>query len=162
MLPGLGSTKILNLDLKTIKALSSICDCLVNFPSPFYNLKYVKLAKGCEVESISSTLRSYLLAGSPSATFLTTLQQKNMIPHTEVAPVTAENVMLQVPLAAPTKILVHSEKKCTTMCIDTVDMGVQDEHVVQNSVGDVHWVRQIDAPIERTGNDQVRMANHNA
>ncbi|KAK1398071.1 hypothetical protein POM88_007934 [Heracleum sosnowskyi] len=71
MLPGLGSAKILNLELDIIKALSLISDFLVSSPFPFYNLKYVKLPYGFKESSLSTSVRSYLLGGSPTATIVT-------------------------------------------------------------------------------------------
>lgn len=53
------------------EALFLISDFVVNFPAPFYNLKYVELPKECPEASISSSLRSYLLDGSPPATIVT-------------------------------------------------------------------------------------------
>ncbi|KAK1372648.1 hypothetical protein POM88_028841 [Heracleum sosnowskyi] len=123
MLPGLGGAKILNLELETIKALSSISAFLTSHPSPFYNLKYVKLPHGCEEAAISSNLRSYLLGASPTATIVTTLPE-NTNPRT-TASVTSQNVVLQKPLVPPTKVLVDSGNLPKSVCIDTVDMGVQ-------------------------------------
>ncbi|KAK1379527.1 hypothetical protein POM88_026271 [Heracleum sosnowskyi] len=73
MLPSLGSAKTLSLQLETIEALSSISNFLVSSPSPFYNLKCVKLPHGFEEASLSSIVRSYLLSGSPTATIVATL-----------------------------------------------------------------------------------------
>ncbi|XP_074346073.1 uncharacterized protein LOC141684836 isoform X2 [Apium graveolens] len=75
MLPRLGSAKILRLDSEAIKALSLVSSFLERFPSPFYNLKYVKLPHGCKETSISAALKSYLIDGSPTATFVTSLHQ---------------------------------------------------------------------------------------
>ncbi|KAK1398070.1 hypothetical protein POM88_007933 [Heracleum sosnowskyi] len=88
MLPALGSAKILNLELHTIKALSLIPDFLASSPPPFYNLKYVKLPHGYKEASLSSSLRSYLLGGSPTATIVTT-SRENMIHQIAAASVTA-------------------------------------------------------------------------
>ncbi|KAK1353373.1 hypothetical protein POM88_052508 [Heracleum sosnowskyi] len=126
MLPGIASAKILNLELETIEALSSILDFLAIFPSPFYNLKYVKLPHGFDETRITDILRSYLLGGSPTATIVTTLP-KNMIPHTVAASVTPQNVVLQ-------ETLVSSENITLNLCVENVDMGVQEERIEQNSV----------------------------
>ncbi|XP_017255629.1 putative F-box/FBD/LRR-repeat protein At4g03220 [Daucus carota subsp. sativus] len=153
MLPALGSAKILNLDLEAIEALQSIFDFLLSFPSPFYDLKFVKLPRGCNEANISSTLRSYLLGGSPTATIVTA---QDIAPYTEAATVKAQNVVLQEPLGPPTRVLVDSQYIHKTACVETADLGVLEELVEQNSLLDVERVRQISAPVERTGNDQVR------
>ncbi|KAK1385521.1 hypothetical protein POM88_023256 [Heracleum sosnowskyi] len=46
MFPGLSSARILTLDLETIEALSAVSLFLVQFLSPFYQLKHVKVPKG--------------------------------------------------------------------------------------------------------------------
>ena len=88
MLSGLGSAKILHLELETIRALSLIADILASSPSPFCNLKCVMLPHGFKEENLSGSLRSYLFGGSPTATILTTTRQ-NMIPCTPAASMTA-------------------------------------------------------------------------
>ncbi|KAK1385472.1 hypothetical protein POM88_023207 [Heracleum sosnowskyi] len=75
MLLGLGNAKNVSFDLRSIEALSAISHFLASFPSPFYNLKRVKLPRGYKVSSMSSALRSYILGGSPRATIVTTLSQ---------------------------------------------------------------------------------------
>ncbi|KAK1356667.1 hypothetical protein POM88_049923 [Heracleum sosnowskyi] len=80
MLPELGSAKILNLDLQAVQALSLISDFIINFSSPFHNLKYVKLPEECQESNISSSLRSYLLDGSPTATIVTSHHRHNVFP----------------------------------------------------------------------------------
>ncbi|KAL1803205.1 hypothetical protein ACET3Z_031852 [Daucus carota] len=75
MLSGLGNAKNLTFDLESIEALNTISNLLQSLPSPFSELKYVKLPTGCQESSISSALRSYLLGGSPNATFVTKLPQ---------------------------------------------------------------------------------------
>ncbi|XP_074373075.1 uncharacterized protein LOC141713516 isoform X1 [Apium graveolens] len=165
MLPGLGGAKILNLEMETIKALSSISAFLVSYPSPFYNLKYVKLPHGCEEAAISSNLRSYLLGASPTATIVTTLPENNMNPHT-TASVTSQNVVLQKPLVSPTKVLVDSRNVPKSVCINTVDMEVHEEHVVQNSVqhADNDRVRHDGSSVDGshgTNNDHVSSSSGN-
>ncbi|KAL8099791.1 hypothetical protein AgCh_032155 [Apium graveolens] len=140
MFCALGGAKILTLDLETIEAFSVIMDFLVSSSSPFCNLKYVMVPQEYKESSMSSDLRCYLLGRSPKATIVTAFPQNNMILPAEVAPVTAQNVMLEEPLSAPTKVRVDSEKIHKTLSIDNVDMGVQEEHVVQNPVVDVHRV----------------------
>ncbi|XP_074343958.1 putative F-box/LRR-repeat protein At3g28410 isoform X3 [Apium graveolens] len=140
MFCALGGAKILTLDLETIEAFSVIMDFLVSSSSPFCNLKYVMVPQEYKESSMSSDLRCYLLGRSPKATIVTAFPQNNMILPAEVAPVTAQNVMLEEPLSAPTKVRVDSEKIRKTLSIDNVDMGVQEEHVVQNPVVDVHRV----------------------
>ncbi|KAK1402921.1 hypothetical protein POM88_002526 [Heracleum sosnowskyi] len=73
MLPGVGNAKNLTFDVESIKALTVISDFLGRIPSPFRNLKCVKLPRGYTESSIPSGLRSYLLGGSPRATIVTTL-----------------------------------------------------------------------------------------
>ncbi|KAL8099199.1 hypothetical protein AgCh_031752 [Apium graveolens] len=160
MLPKLGSAKILNLDLETIEALLSIFDFLLSFPSPFYDLKYVKLPHGCNEASISSTLRSYLLGGSPAATIVTALPQ-NTTPYTEAATVKVPNVVLQEPLGVSTKVLVNCQHIHRTVCVDTADTGMQEELVGQDSLLDVDRLRQICSPVKRTGNDRVSSSGGN-
>ncbi|KAK1403025.1 hypothetical protein POM88_002630 [Heracleum sosnowskyi] len=79
---GLGSVKNLTFDFESIKALSAISKELRGRPSPFHNLKYVKLPHEYTESSISKSLKSYLLGGSSTATVVTTLFW-NTIPHTE-------------------------------------------------------------------------------
>ncbi|XP_074344366.1 uncharacterized protein LOC141683527 [Apium graveolens] len=161
MLPKLGSAKILYLDLETIEALLSIFDFLLGFPSPFYDLKYVKLPCGCNEGSISSTLKSYLLGGSPTATIVAALPQ-NTTPYTVVATVKAPNVVLREPLGVSTKVLVNCQHIHRTVSVDTADTGMQEEPVGQDSLSDVDRVRQIRSPVERTGNDRVSFAGGNS
>ncbi|KAK1402946.1 hypothetical protein POM88_002551 [Heracleum sosnowskyi] len=71
----LSMAKILTLDSGMIEGLSAVLDYLTRVPSPFKNLKYVKLPQGCEESSISTALRMYLLGGNPGATFVTALPQ---------------------------------------------------------------------------------------
>ncbi|KAK1385525.1 F-box domain-containing protein [Heracleum sosnowskyi] len=86
MFPGLGNARILTLDLATIEALSSISKLLSLFPSPFYNLKYVKVPQGYKESCIPTCLKQYLLDRSPNATIVTTLpQQDELIPQNLVA-----------------------------------------------------------------------------
>ncbi|KAK1373438.1 hypothetical protein POM88_029631 [Heracleum sosnowskyi] len=165
MLPGLGSAKILNLDLEVIEALLLIFDFLASFPSPFYALKCVKLPHGCNEASISYTLRSYLLGGSPTATIVTASPQNNMIPCTKAATTEAQNMMLQEPLGDPTKVLVNSGYMRKTVCIDTADTGVQDELMGQKCLLDSDRVRQHGAPVkrtERTANDCLSSSGGNS
>ncbi|XP_074347889.1 uncharacterized protein LOC141686739 isoform X1 [Apium graveolens] len=159
MLPGLGGAKILNLELETIKAFSSISAFLVSYPSPFYNLKYVKLPHGCEEAAISSNLRSYLLGASPTATIVTTHFENIMNPHT-TASVTSQNVVLQTPLVAPTKVLVDYRNIPKSVCTETVGMGMQD-HVVQNSVQHDDRVRNVGSSVDVTDNDHVSSSSGN-
>ncbi|KAL6499421.1 hypothetical protein OROHE_026084 [Orobanche hederae] len=153
MLPGLGSAKILNLQLETIEALSSISDSLASCPSPFYNLEYVKLPHGVEEASLSSILRSYLLGGSPTATIVAKLPQINIIPHTAAASVTGQNMVIEETLAAPT--FLDSEYLQNTVCVDSVDVEMQEELVVQNSKEHADGVIHVGAAVEGGCNDQV-------
>ncbi|WOH05434.1 hypothetical protein DCAR_0624850 [Daucus carota subsp. sativus] len=162
MLPRLGSAKILSLDLEIIEALLSISDFLVSFPSPFYDLEYVKLPLGCNEASISSILRSYLLGGSPAATIVTALPQ-NIISCKEASTVKAQNVVPQEP-GSPTKVLIRSQYIHKSVFVDTAHMGVQEELVGQNSLldGESERVRQIGATVERTGSDRVSSSGTNS
>ncbi|KAL6555939.1 hypothetical protein OROGR_005227 [Orobanche gracilis] len=158
MLPGLGSAKILNLQLETVEALSSISDSLASCPSPFYNLEYVKVPHGVKEASLSSILRSYLLGGSPTATIVATLPQ-NIIPHTAAASVTGQNMVIEETSAAPT--LVDSEYLQNAVCIDAVDVEMQEELVVQNSEEHADGVMHVGAAVEGACNDQVNSSRGN-
>ncbi|KAK1372652.1 hypothetical protein POM88_028845 [Heracleum sosnowskyi] len=157
MLPGLGRAEILNLQLETIEALSSLSDSLVGIASPFHNLKYVKLPPRFEEASLSNTLRCYLLDGSPTATIVATLPQ-NIVSHTVADSVTAQNVVIEETLAART--LVNSEDIQKDVCFEAVDVGVQEELVVHNSkdhaVGVIHG-----AAVEGICNDHVSSSRGN-
>ncbi|XP_017215658.1 uncharacterized protein LOC108193489 [Daucus carota subsp. sativus] len=164
MLLGLGGAKILHFELETIKALSSISDFLGRSPPPFCNLKYVKLPHGSEEAIISNNLRSYLLGASPTASIVTTFSQSNMKnSHTTTASVTSQNVALQKPLVSSTKVLVDSGNVPKTVCINTVDVGVQAEHVVRNSVQHTYSdrVRHVGSPVDGTDNDHARSSSGN-
>lgn len=63
---------ILNNLFYYFQALSAISKFLTRLPSPFNNLKYVKLPRGCEQSSLC-TIKSYFLGGSPRAIIVTTL-----------------------------------------------------------------------------------------
>lgn len=152
---GLSGAKILTLDLNTIEALSAISCFLVYSPPPFYNLEYVKVPHGYNESSMPTNLRSYLLGCSPKATIVTTLPQKTKILHTEGVSLTDQTVVLQKPLTAPTKVLVGSENMHKTVCINTLDMRVQEEDLVQNSVVNADRVTKIIVPVQGTSNDQV-------
>lgn len=99
MFPGLCSAKILTLDLETIEALAAVSDFLSRFPSPFYNLKYVKLPKGFKESSLSSTIKGYLLGGSPKPSIVTALTQCDVNPQMELVSLTAQNAVLEEPVA---------------------------------------------------------------
>ncbi|KAL8099796.1 hypothetical protein AgCh_032159 [Apium graveolens] len=157
MLPGLGSAEILNLQLETIEALSMISDTLVSSASPFHSLKYVKVPPGFEEASLSSTLRCYLLGGSPTATIVTALP-KIKIPRTAAASVTDQKMVIGETLAAPS--LVNSDKK-KNVCVDAGDVGVQEELVVQSSKDHADGVIHVGAAVEGTCNDQVIFSREN-
>ncbi|KAK1399279.1 hypothetical protein POM88_009142 [Heracleum sosnowskyi] len=163
MLQGLGSARIftLTLHLRTIEALSAVSDFLVHSPSPFHNLKYVKVPPGYNESSMSTCLKHYLLGHSPKATIITPLSQNNNITHTATTSVTAQNAVLQEPLAAPTKVFAGSKNTHKTVCIDTVDMQVQEEQVVQYSAVNTDRARKISAPVEGTSNNRVRSSRRN-
>lgn len=70
MFTGLGTAKTLTLDSETIKVLSDVADYPVYPPSPFYNLKYVRIPPDCKESSMSTYLKSYILDHSPKATIV--------------------------------------------------------------------------------------------
>ncbi|XP_074340832.1 uncharacterized protein LOC141678417 isoform X2 [Apium graveolens] len=153
---GLRGAKILTLDLKTIEALSYLLNILVNSPSPFFKLEYVKVPHGYNVSRMSTNLKNYLLGSSPKAAIVTTLPQKTMIPHTEAVSLTAHTMVLQKPLEAPTKVLDGFENMQKASCVNTLDMGVQEEDLVKNSVVNADRGTEIGVPVQGIGNDQVR------
>ena len=57
------------------QALSAVSKLLVQVPSPFYQLKHVKVPQGHKDSSISADLKRYLLGRSPEATIVTKLPQ---------------------------------------------------------------------------------------
>ncbi|KAK1402969.1 hypothetical protein POM88_002574 [Heracleum sosnowskyi] len=99
MLPGLGNAKTLTFDLESIEALNKISDLLVSLPSPFYNLKFVKLPWGFKESSISSALRNYLLGGSPKAAIGTKFPQNTMDYQEVPRCLTSQKFMLDEALA---------------------------------------------------------------
>ncbi|XP_063936142.1 putative FBD-associated F-box protein At5g53640 [Daucus carota subsp. sativus] len=149
MLPGLATAKILKLDLETIEALSLISDFLGS-SSPFYNLKYVKLPHGCKESSISTSLRKYLLGASPTATIVTTFPQNHVIPYTATTSLTTQYVVREEPLAAVTRVLTDVERTYKKMRNETMDMGVQEKHVLH-----ADKVRNSVYLIEGIGNDRL-------
>ncbi|KAL1804252.1 hypothetical protein DCAR_0935908 [Daucus carota subsp. sativus] len=72
MLSQLGNAKNLTFDLESIEALSMISDNFAGKPSPFHNLKCIKLPHECSESSIPGALRSYLIGGSSAGTIVTT------------------------------------------------------------------------------------------
>ncbi|KAK1365858.1 hypothetical protein POM88_041419 [Heracleum sosnowskyi] len=99
MLPGLGNAKTLTFDLESIEALNKISDLLVSLPSPFYNLKFVKLPWGFKESSISSALRNYLLGGSPKAAIGTKFPENTMDYQEVPCCLTSQKFMLDEALA---------------------------------------------------------------
>ncbi|KAK1358616.1 hypothetical protein POM88_043090 [Heracleum sosnowskyi] len=95
-------------------------------------------------------------SASPTATIITTLPQNNMNPPTRAASVTFQNVVLQMPLTDPTKVLVYK-----SVCIETVDMAVQEEQVLHNSVEHADRVRYVGSPVEGTDNDRSNSSTGN-
>ncbi|XP_074380501.1 FBD-associated F-box protein At5g38590-like isoform X1 [Apium graveolens] len=126
MLSGLGTAKNISFDLESIKALSEIINIQASVSSPFINLKYLKLPMEYKESSLSSALRSYLLGGSPRATIVSSVAQNRIHQPREVS-VAAENVVLQEPLAAPTKVPCDCQYVNKTV---TVDMGVQERRIL--------------------------------
>ncbi|KAL8090776.1 hypothetical protein AgCh_040009 [Apium graveolens] len=127
MLSGLGNAKNLSFDLSSIEALSAT-DSLASLPSPFYDLKILKLPPGYKELSMPGALRIYLLGGSPKATIVTTLSQFK-VNHLAV-PVsrTPQKVILDEPFAIPTNVY---------------------------SVVDANRGRQIGVPVEGTTSDRA-------
>ncbi|XP_074343887.1 uncharacterized protein LOC141683088 [Apium graveolens] len=99
MFPGLGTAKILTLDLETIESLAAISDFLARFPSPFYNLRHVKLPKGYHESSLSSTMKGYLLGGSPEASIMTAPKQSDVNPQMGLLPPKTPNALLEKTVA---------------------------------------------------------------
>lgn len=65
-------------------------------------------------------------------------------------------------LAAQTKVSVDYKNIQKTMSVGTVDMGVQEEQMVQNSVFYVDNGREIGSPVNRAGNDRVTNSRANS
>ncbi|KAK1385519.1 hypothetical protein POM88_023254 [Heracleum sosnowskyi] len=80
MFPGMSCARILTLDSGTIEALSSVSKFLAQFPSPFYQLKHVKVPQGHNESSLSTDLKRYILGRSPKATIVTILPQASRVP----------------------------------------------------------------------------------
>ncbi|XP_074348922.1 uncharacterized protein LOC141687514 isoform X2 [Apium graveolens] len=135
MFRALSGANILTLDLKTIE--------------------HVKVPHGFEESSMSSYLKWYLLGHSSEGTIVTTLPQKNIISHGEAAFVTAQDMVLDEPFTTQTKVLVGSKKLHKKVCVDTLATGVQEEHMVKNSVVNADRVTHTGVPVEGTGNDRV-------
>ncbi|KAK1378625.1 hypothetical protein POM88_025369 [Heracleum sosnowskyi] len=152
----LGGAKILALDLVTVQALSEISDILIHLRSPFPNLKYLKLPYGCKESDISSSVRQYLLGGSPHATIVKTLPRDDVISQMAPAlPVLAQNVVLEEPSVNPTKKPTNSLYTHGKTCSDTVARRVPKGHVVDNFVVDYDKVQQIEGPVLRASSDQA-------
>lgn len=79
--------------------------------------------------------------------------QKTMIPHTKAVSLTAQTVVLQKPLAAPTKVLVGSENMHKAACVNTLDMGMQEENLVQNFDVNADRITEIGVPVQGSGSD---------
>nr|XP_017217036.1 PREDICTED: putative F-box/FBD/LRR-repeat protein At4g03220 [Daucus carota subsp. sativus] len=99
MFPGLGNAKILTLDLDTVEALIAVSDFLARFPSPFYNLKFLKLPKGYQLSSLSGALKGYLLGGSPEASIVTGLTQYHFNPESDLVSLPGWKALLREPVA---------------------------------------------------------------
>ncbi|KAK1402968.1 hypothetical protein POM88_002573 [Heracleum sosnowskyi] len=130
MLSGLGNAKNLTFDLNSIEALSA-ADFLASLPSPFCNLKIVKLPLKYKESSISTDLRNYLLGSSPRATIVTTLPQIMPMPVS----VTSQNVGLGEPLANPTVELVDSQgagNDCASSSREKKDFGLWQGYEVNS------------------------------
>ncbi|KAL8156672.1 hypothetical protein AgCh_001678 [Apium graveolens] len=67
--------------------------------------------------------------------------------------VTAENPAPEEPLEAQTKRLVDCQHKDKTLSVKTVDLNVEVQHVLHNSLVDADRVRPIDYPAEGTNNN---------
>lgn len=57
---------------------------------------------------------------------------------------TAENAALEEPLAAQTKGIIASQYKDKNVRVETLDLKVHGQHVVDNSLVDADRVRPID------------------
>lgn len=67
--------------------------------------------------------------------------------------VTAENPAPEEPLEAQTKRMVDCQHKDKTVSVKTVDLNVEVQHVLHNSLVDADRVRPIDSPAEGTNNN---------
>ncbi|KAF5753908.1 putative F-box domain, leucine-rich repeat domain superfamily, F-box-like domain superfamily [Helianthus annuus] len=84
LLQHLRSAKFLTLNLETVETLSSSLDLNLHQPSPFVNLKSLKIYPlttyswnpASKKVAISTELKSYLLDGSPGATFTMVLREE--------------------------------------------------------------------------------------
>ncbi|KAL1803114.1 hypothetical protein ACET3Z_031761 [Daucus carota] len=135
MLSELGNARTLTLDSAMIEALYTVSNNLGRVPSPFKNLKYVKLPQGNKESGISTTLRKYLLGGNPRATIVTSLPQRKLNHQ-----------------------VVSNSSTSQKVCVDT-GKRVQGEHLVENSVVDAGKVRQIGCPVEGTGKEKVESSS---
>ncbi|XP_017226430.2 putative F-box/FBD/LRR-repeat protein At3g56780 isoform X2 [Daucus carota subsp. sativus] len=183
MLSELGNARTLTLDSAMIEALYTVSNSLGRVPSPFKNLKYVKLPQGNKESGISTTLRKYLLGGNPRATIVTSLPQvlytvsnhlgrvpspfKNLkyvklpqgnkesgISTTLRKYLLGGNPRATIVTSLPQRKLNHqvvsNSSTSQKVCVDT-GKRVQGEHLVENSVVDAGKVRQIGCPVEGTG-----------
>ncbi|XP_074380482.1 uncharacterized protein LOC141721443 isoform X2 [Apium graveolens] len=155
MLSGLGTVKNLSLDLESILALSEIINNQASVSSPFISLKYLKLPNEYKESSLSSALRSYLLDGCPRATTVTSAAKNNRIYETRAVTVAAENVVLQELLAVPTKEPGDCQYMNKIVIVDTVDMGVQEQDVMETSLVDANSGTQTYPLVGEVSNDLV-------
>lgn len=87
--------------------------------------------------------------------------QKNRIPQTRAVSVAAENIVLLEPLGAPTKELGDCQYKNKTVTVDTVNTGVEEQHVMEDSLVDANRARQTDPPVGEVSNGQVNSIKGN-
>lgn len=80
------------------------------------------------------------------------------IPHTAAASVTDQNMVVEETLAAPT--LFNSEKQ-KNVCVDAVDVEVQEKLVVQNSKNHADRVIHVGTAVEGTCNHLVSSSRGN-
>nr|XP_017234783.1 PREDICTED: FBD-associated F-box protein At5g38590-like isoform X2 [Daucus carota subsp. sativus] len=156
MLSGLGAAKNLSFDLESIQALAKHYD-LASCSSPFYNLKCVKLPKEYRESSVPGFLRRYLLNGSPGATIVTSLPRT----QTRAVSVAAENMVLPEPMAAPTKELGDCQNINEAVSSDTLDTGVREPYVMENSSDNANRSRQTNPALVGVSNDRASSSQGN-
>lgn len=83
-------------------------------------------------------------------------------PHSGEASVTAHNVVIEDTLEAPTNVLFGSENIHKSVCIGTMEEGLQEEQVMHNSEQHADMVRNVGALVEETYHDPVSSFKRNS
>ncbi|GKA96556.1 F-box domain containing protein [Tanacetum coccineum] len=143
LLQQLKSVKFLTISLEIVEVLSSSEELISDQPSPFTNLKmlkiYPKLVDSKENVSISEEVKNYLLDGSPSATFtmVSSVEEIMAKRNTELAQKCMENlwVGLEREKAQIETNMAHINRGKTPMESDKAKTHEQDvaqlEYLVQ-------------------------------